>query len=218
MPFGHDETWTELSEGGGTLFLFTVAPDRTRSLAEVTWRDGRIAVRSTPLGSTGEFVMSALADVDGDGVRECVLSENNGRILVVRRRHGESRRRGLSGSDCSSKDSPPRGPVPCPSSTGRIRIRTRSLPIPDNTNTLHQLQVDRSGTTVVERWKTRGRGWMGYDNSFHSAYVRDVDGDGEPEVMAVNPEREDCSELIALSPDGVVKRSWLFPGRSSSRA
>jgi hypothetical protein len=82
MPFGHDETWTELSEGGGTVFLFTVAPDGTRSLAEATWRDGRIAVRSTPLGSNGEFVMSALADVDGDGVRECVLSENNGGFLL----------------------------------------------------------------------------------------------------------------------------------------
>ncbi len=88
MQFGHDETWTELSEGGGTLFLFTVAPDRTRSLAEVSWKHGEISTRSTPLGSTGEFVMSALADVDGDGVRECVLSENNGRILIVRAGEG----------------------------------------------------------------------------------------------------------------------------------
>lgn len=209
MPFGHDETWTELSEGGGTIFLFTVAPDRTRSLAEATWRGGRIAVRSTPLGSTGEYVMSALADVDGDGVRECVLSENNGRILVVRADRGVQAswtigfRLQLEGFSAARP-----GPVP-------VVYRTHQDPhpfvtIPDNTNTLHQLQVDRSGTAVVERWKSRGRGWMGYDSCFHSAYVRDIDGDGEPEVMAVNPEREDCSELIALSPEGVLKQSWLF--------
>jgi outer membrane protein assembly factor BamB len=209
MPFGHDETWTELSEGGVTIFLFTVAPDGTRSLAEATWGGGRIAVHSTPLGSTGEFVMSALADVDGDGVRECVLSENNGRILVVRADRGVQAtwtagfRLQLEGFSAARP-----GPVP-------VVYRTPQDPhpfvtVPDNTNTLHQVQVDRSGTAVVERWKARGRGWMGYDNSFHSAYVRDVDGDGELEVMAVNPGREDCSELIALSPGGVVTQSWLF--------
>ena len=53
---------------------------------------------------------------------------------------------------------------------------------------------------------------MGYDCSFHSAYVRDVDGDGELEVMAVNPEREDCSELVALASGGKVKHSWAFAG------
>ena len=209
MPFGHDETWSEVSKDGGTIFLFTVAPDGTRSLAEATWRDGRIAVRSTPLGSTGEFVMSALADVDGDGVRECVLSENNGRILVVRADRGVQAtwtagfRLQLEGFSAAR-------PGPVPVVYGTDQDPHPFITIPDNTNTLHQLQVDRSGTTVVERWKSRGRGWMGYDNCFHSAYVRDVDGDGELEIMAVNPGREDCAELIALSPGGVMKRSWLF--------
>lgn len=209
MQFGHDETWTELSEGGGTLFLFTVAPDRTRSLAEVSWRDGSISMCSTPLGSTGEFVMSALADVDGDGVSECVLSENNGRILIVRADKGVQAswavgfRLQLEGFSAARP-----GPVPVV-----YRAEQDQQPfvtIPDNTNTLHQLQVDRSGMTVVEKWQKRGRGWMGYDNCFHSAYVRDVDGDGEVEVMAVNPERGEYSELMALSPDGAVKRSWSF--------
>ncbi len=217
MQFGHDETWTELSEGGGTIFLFTVAPDRTRSFAEVSWRDGRISIRSTPLGLTGEFVMTALADVDGDGVSECVLSENNGRILIVRADKGIQAswavgfRLQLEGFSAARP-----GPVPVV-----YRAPQEQQPfvtIPDNTNTLHQLQVDRSGMTVVEKWQKRGRGWMGYDNCFHSAYVRDVDGDGTLEVMAVNPERGDYSELMALSPDGTVKRSWSFlrlllPGR-----
>jgi outer membrane protein assembly factor BamB len=210
MQFGHDETWTELSEGGGTLFLFTVAPDRTRSLAEVTWRGGRISMRSTPLGSTGEFVMSALADVDGDGARECVLSENNGRILIVRA-DGGVRATWAVGFRLQLEGFSAARPGPVPVVYRAQQDGQPFITIPDNTNTLHQLQVDPSGRAVVERWKRRGRGWMGYDNSFHSAYVRDVDGDGEQEVMAVNPEREDCSELVALSPDGSVKRSWLFP-------
>ena len=82
--------------------------------------------------------------------------------------------------------------------------------VPDNTNTLHQLQACQSGGAVAERWKRRARGWMGYDCSFHSAYVRDVDRDGELEVMVVNPERQDCSELLALASGGKVKHSWAF--------
>jgi hypothetical protein len=35
-------------------------------------------------------------------------------------------------------------------------------------------------------------------------------GDGEPEIIVANPDREECSELTALAPDGTVKRSWLF--------
>jgi len=210
VQFGHDETWTESCDGGNTIFLFTVAPDRTRSLVEVSWRDGLIGVSSTPLGSSGEFVMSALADVDGDGVCECVLSENNGRILIVRADRGVQAswavgfRLQLEGFSAARP-----GPVPVV-----YRAHEDQQPfiaIPDNTNTLRHLQVDGSGTKVIERWEKRGRGWMGYDNCFHSAYVRDVDGDGVPELMAVNPEREECSELMALSPDGAVKRSWLFP-------
>ena len=136
MQFGHDETWTELSEGGGSLFIFTVAADRTRSLGEVSWKHGEISTRSTPLGSTGEFVMSALADVDGDGMRECVLSENNGRILIVRADGGapssggntdeteESGPSGVPGSGCSLKGSPPPARVPFPLSTGHDRINS----------------------------------------------------------------------------------------------
>ncbi len=65
---------------------------------------------------------------------------------------------------------------------------------------------------VAERWKKRGPRLDGLRLLFHSAYVRDVDGDGELEVMAVNPEREDCSELVALASGGKVKHSWAFAG------
>jgi hypothetical protein len=205
VQFGHDETWTEPALGGSTIFLFTVASDRSRSLTEVTWKDGRILVRSTDLRSTGEYILSALADVDGDGVNECIVSENNGRILVVRGEKGIQAtwtvgfRLQLEGFSAARPGSVP---VVYRSQQGPL------ISVLDNTNRLHQLQVERSG--VVELWTRRGRGWMGYDNCFHCGYVRDVDGDGEMELMLVNPEREDCSELLALAPDGEVKRSWTF--------
>jgi hypothetical protein len=205
VQFGHDETWTEPADGGSTLFLFTVAADRARSLSEVTWKYGKISTRSTELGSTGEYVLSALADVDGDGVNECIVSENNGRIHVVRGGKGIQAtwavgfRLQLEGFSAAR---PGAVPVVYRSQQGPL------ISVLDNTNRLHQIQVERKG--AVERWTRRGRGWMGYDNCFHCGYVRDLDNDGEMELMLVNPEREDCSELLALSPDGAVKRSWMF--------
>lgn len=210
MQFGHDETWTEVTEGGGTFYLFTAAPDGTRSLAGVTWKNGKITLRSTSLGSSGEFVMVALADVDGDGCDECVLSESSGRIFIVRPDAG-IRATWAVGFRLQLEGFSAARPGPAP-----VVYRTKENPqpyitIPDNTNTMHQLQVDHSGKAVIERWKRHGRGCMGYDNCFHSAYIRDVDGDGEQEVMVSNTERPECSELIALGPDGKVKRSWLLP-------
>jgi outer membrane protein assembly factor BamB len=209
VQFGHDETWIEPSDGGATLFLFTLAPDQTRSLTEVTWEHGEVSTHATQLGSTGEFILSTLADVDGDGESECIVSENNGRIMVVRARKGVQAewavgfRLQLEGFSAARP-----GPIPVV-----YRARREHPPlicVPDNTNRLHQLQVDRSRNGVIKRWTRKARGWMGYDNCFHTAYVRDVDEDGEPEVMAVNSERGACSELLALSPDGAVKRSWVF--------
>jgi outer membrane protein assembly factor BamB len=209
VQFGHDESWTDTSAAGTTLFYFTRAADGVRSLAEATWKSGRIATRTTGLGSAGEFILSALADVDGDGVNECVLSENNGRIIVARAEKGVCAewtigfRLQLEGFSAAR-------PGPVPVVYRASRDPKPFITIPDNTNRLHQLQVDASGRGVTVRWSRRGRGWMGYDNSYHSAYVRDVDGDGECEILAVNPERTDCSELVALAPDGSLKKAWLF--------
>lgn len=211
VQFGHDETWAEPAAGGATIFYFTRTADGNRSLGEVSWQNGRIDARHVPLGGGGEFIMAALADVDGDGVQECVLSGNSGRILVARAPKGIQAawstgfRLQLEGFSAARP-----GPVPVVYRSSREPLPL--IAIPDNTNTLHMLQVSLSGRDVTERWNRRGRGCMGYDNSFHCAYVRDVDGDGEPELMAVNPERTDCSELIALDAGGNLKRSWLFRG------
>ena len=210
VQFGHDETWTSVSKGGSTVFLFAAGPGAARSFVEVSWARGSVSTRTAPLGEGGEYVMSALADADGDRESEAVLSRNNGEILLVRAGRGISATWGtgirlqLEGFSAARP-----GPVPVvykPRAGGAPLIT-----VPDNTNTLHQLRVDPSGKNALELWRKPGRGWIGYDNCFHSVYVRDVDGDGECELMAVNTGRDDCSELLALSPAGAVKRSWMFP-------
>ncbi len=211
VQFGHDETWAESSSRGTTLFYFTCADDGVRSLAEVSWEKGRIATCSVALGSGGTFIMAALADVDGDGVQECILSENDGRILVARGAKGISAE-WTTGFRLQLEGYSAARPGPGPVVYRSPRDPHPLIAVPDNTNRIHQLQVIPSGRGVTERWSRRGRGCMGYDNAFHCAYVRDVDGDGEREIMVVNPERTDCSELIALASDGSLKRSWLFRG------
>jgi hypothetical protein len=209
MQFGHDETWAEPARGGASLFFFARGADGVQSISAITWDHGRFSIRSTPLKPGGEFIMSALADVDGDGRMECILSENTGKIFVVR--PGEpvkaswsvGFRLQLEGFSAARP-----GPVP-------VVYRTAGEPlpliaVPDNAAMLHQLQVGPSGKSVAERWQRPGRGWIGYDNAFHSAYVRTLDGN--PALMAVNPNRSDCSELIAFAADSTVLRSWLFHG------
>ncbi len=210
VQFGHDETWTDISQAGCTVFLFTAGKDGARSFGELAVSRGTFSLRSLPLGSGGEYLMSALADVDGDGEREAVISRNNGEVLLVRAGRGTvgswtaGIRIQLEGFSAARP-----GPTPvvyCPGE-GQGPLVT----VPDTTNVMHQLRVDPSGRNVVELWKMGGRGWVGYDNCFHSAYVRDVDGDGELEIMAVNTGRDDCSELCAISAGGRVKQSWVFP-------
>jgi hypothetical protein len=210
VQFGHDETWSVESDGGRTVFLLSAGEGGARSFAEVSFGAGAARMREVPLGAGGEYVMPALADVDGDGVPEAILSRNNGEIFPVRAEKGRAAgwsvgiRLQLEGFSAARPGSLP---VVYRPGEGRAPL----VAVPDNTNMLHQLQVDPSGRKVTELWRRRGRGWMGYDNCFHSAYVRDVDGDGEYELMAVNVERSDCSELLAFSPGGAVKGSWVFP-------
>jgi len=206
--FGHDETWTETTDGATTFFLFARDREAMRSLVEVTWGPEGIVTRSLPLNFAGECFLTAMADVDGDGVKECVLSFSDGRILIARATRGmlaswkAGFRLQLEGFSAARP-----GPVPvvyCAQRGSRPLIC-----IPDNTDLLHQLQVDPSGKNILPLWTRPGRGWVGYDRCYHSVYVRSVDADCE--VMAVNPHRRDCSELVALSSGGTPTRAWLFP-------
>ncbi len=207
IQFGHDETWIEPAPGGSTVFLFTAAGDGTRSIAELKWNGRETSFRSTSLETTGTVVMSALADVDGDGMAECILSENNGLIRIVRASKGIQAkwfvgfRQQLEGYSAARP-----GPVPVVyRSPGEPRP---FIAIPDNTWKMRQLQV--SGPGVIERWSRRGRGWMGYDNAYHSAYVSDLDGDGEPELLLACEGPTGASELLALDANGGTKYSWPF--------
>jgi outer membrane protein assembly factor BamB len=211
MQFGHDETWTAVAPGAVTVFFFEPSPDGSKSIAEVTWKNGALFTSTTSLGSGGEFLMSALVDVDGDGIPECVLSENNGRMLVVRAGRGIIAE-WMTGFRLQLEGFSAARPGPVPVVYRSPSDRSPCITIPDNTWTLHQLRAGRGAGGATLAWKKRGRGWMGYDNAFHSVYVHDVDDDGVNEVMAVNPDRADCSELCAFTPDGVLKNSWIFAG------
>ncbi len=205
MQFGHDETWTEPAAGGAALFFFAGDAHRGRSIARVSWNHGNVSVQTTPLDAGGEFILSALADVDADGFSECVLSQNNGRILVVR--PGERVKAAwTSGFRLQLEGFSAARPGPTPVIYRKPDDPHPFIAIPDNTNTLHQFQFGPSGLSSL--WQRPGRGWVGYDNAFHSVYVRRFDD--IPLLLAANPERDDCSELLALAPDGTVTRSWLL--------
>jgi hypothetical protein len=209
VQFGHDETWGETERGGSTLFLFTAAADGTRSLAEVTWKDGAASVRSTSLETTGTVFMSALADVDGDGIRECVITENSGLVRVVRAAKGVQAQWFVGLRQQLEAFSAARpGPVPVVyRSPGQERPL---IAVPDNRWMMRQLQV--SAGRVSERWARPGRGWMGYDNAYHAPYVSDLDGDGVPELLVAREGSPGTSALQALGPDGAVKHTWAFEG------
>jgi hypothetical protein len=211
VQFGHDETWTTGGEAGESFFLFSAGDGVRRSLAEVSLVRGPASVRSVILPPGVEYIMSALADVDGDGVPEAVLSGNDGGILVVRR-GTEISAAWHAGLRIQLEGYSAARPGPSPVVYRDEKEKTPLITVPDNTNVIHQLRVSPGGRAVAELWRKRVRGWMGYDNCFHSAYVRDVDGDGQYEVMGVNSAGTECSELMALSPAGDVKRSWTFPG------
>ena len=208
--FGHDETWSARSAGETSLFLFLEGEDGSRFLGEVSLTGAESPLRMTLLPGPGEFIMPALADVDGDGVPEAVISRNDGRIMVGRASRGIAAewavglRIQLEGYSAARPGSVP------------VVYRDPSwdsplVAVPDNTGTIHLLTVGPS-RDPVELWRKRGRGWVGYDNCFHSAYVRDVDGDGRYEILVANPDRGDCSELLALGAGGEVKQSWAFRG------
>ncbi len=156
-------------------------------------------------------MMAQLADLDGDGKNERVLSDTAGGIHVLA---GDgtmkaSFRTGLRlPLEAFSVARP--GQIP-------VVYRGGNSPRPfisviDNTNTVHQLQVNEDGKEVRDLWQRPGRGLVGYDLAFHSTYVTDIDEDGEPELLFTDVDPGVPSTLAAYDAHGQRKASWTIPG------
>ncbi len=204
VQFGHDETWADAADHAFTLFLF--AGQGSQSLTEVTWNRDTVTEQTTDLGRSGRFIMSALADVDGDGVRECVLSASDGTILVAR--GGKIKASWQTGFRLQLEGFSAARPGPTPVVYRPSKREQPRIVIPDNTDQMHQLRVGRKSSSVTTQWSRPGRGWIGYDNSFHAAYICDIDEDGRYEIMATQGEK--TSALVAFDSDARVKRSWAL--------
>ena len=215
VPFKHDETWTDHRRDSSSLFLFE--PSRKGmeiNLVELKIAKGSSSTQSTPLEGSPHPVMVNLADLNGDGVKEPVLSDAAGTLRVLGR-NGTILSQFTTGYRLQMEGFFAARPSPTP-----IVFREKEgggplVAIPDNNNSLHVLSGSHKGDSPQRTWIARGRGHIGYDLCYHSYSVADVDGDGMRELFAVNPDVPDSSELVAYSSDGKVKRSWKIPGAPS---
>ena len=212
--FGHNETWVEHTSTGARTFLFAHPSDGNRlssEFVELSCSRGEYSFTTKLLTNAPGAMMVQLADLDGDMSDERVLSDMAGGIHVLGQ-GGEIKASFKTGFrlplEAFSVARPAQTPVV-------YRSRASALPfitVIDNTNTVHQLQVEQNGTGVKNLWQLPGRGLVGYDLAFHSAYVSDIDQDGEPELLFTDVDPGVRSTLIAFDAAGRRKGSWNVPG------
>lgn len=208
VPFFPDETWTDHRGDALCVFLFTDDEERRPSLLELEIRGREFRLFSISLATLHNTMMVALADVDGDGTNECILTTVDGRMTVV----GKGKTMGtfttgfrlqLEGFSAAR-----------PSSTPIIYRDAESeklyIALPDNTNTIHCLRTSDTGGAAELVWNMRGRGHLGYDMAYHSLSVHDIGG--RMHILAVNPDRTDASELVGFGGTGSGRKSWVISG------
>ncbi len=212
--FGHNETWVEQTSEGTRAFLFAQPADGDRGASEfveLLCSKGNFSRMSTQLPGAPGAMMAQLADVDGDGRKERILSDAAGGVHVL----------GADGTMKASFRAGFRLPLEAFSVArpAQIPVVYRSggsarpfVTVIDNNNTVHQLQVEEDGTKVKNLWRVPGRGCVGYDLAFHSAYVADIDQDGEPELLFTNVDSSGPSTLAAYGANGRKKGRWTIPG------
>ncbi|HEX9006167.1 MAG TPA: FG-GAP-like repeat-containing protein, partial [Bacteroidota bacterium] len=211
--FGHNETWMDTASADPRAFLFRdprLAGHPGSSFVELAWENSSFCTRSVELPDAPGALMSGLADLDGDGRNERILSDARGAVHIL----------SAEGSVTTSFQTGFRLPL-----EGYYIARPAQVPVVfregpgdsprialiDNANTLHLLQEQRD-SSVRELWQHPARGCVGYDLAFHAAYVTDIDVDGVSELLVTDPRPDRTSRLVALGPDGEEKGAWEVPG------
>ncbi len=208
VAFFPDETWSDRRGSAMCVFLFTEDDNGRRSLLELEIREERFHLSSMPLDTVHTTMMVALADVDGDGMNECILSVVDGRMMVV----GKKTIMGMfmTGFRLQLEGFSAARPSSIPIIYRDGESEKKYIALPDNTNTIHCLCTNSSGDSAELVWNGRGRGHIGYDMAYHSLSVHNIDG--RMNVHAVNPDTTDVSELVVFNTSGELQKSRVIPG------
>jgi outer membrane protein assembly factor BamB len=209
----HDETWFE--NFGGVPGFFILQDDQNNTVVRhvsltPARRENTLLVPECP-----GLRIAQVADVDGCGSNELVVSGQRGEILIVKP-SGTIVSRVVAGVRLPM-DSAFASAKPAPSA---VVFRDRGvsvLVVPDNLSKVHVLRLDSKKLEPKLLFERVGKGRFGYDSSFHSPYVVDIDGDDLLELVIANTQGP-SSELVAVSGEGGVKGSWSFPAYIASRS
>jgi hypothetical protein len=209
----HDETWFE--EFGGVQGFFILQDDQNSTgVRHVSLtpsrRENALLVPECP----GLRIVQ-VADVDGCGSNELVVSGQRGEILVAKA-DGTVVSRAVAGVRLPM-ESAFASAKPAPSA---VVFRDRGEPVlavPDNIAEIHVLKLDSSKHEPKLLFKRVGKARFGYDFSFHSPYVADIDRDNLLELLIADTQSS-SSGLVAVSAKGETKGSWSFPAYIASRS
>jgi hypothetical protein len=209
----HDETWCE--EFGGVQGFFILQDDQNGSVVRhVSLAPARTG-NAVSIPESPGLRISQVADVDGCGSNELVVAGQRGEILIAKA-NGTIVSRVVAGVRLPM-ESASASAKPAPSAVV-FRDRGESfLAVPDNLAEIHILKLDSSKQEPRLLFRRLGKGRFGYDFSFHSPYVADIDGDNLLELLIADT-GSPSSELVAVSAEGEAKGSWSFPAYIASRS
>jgi len=221
-----DEVWFERLNGKVGFFVITESQKESK-IHYVVAEPKSIREQTIALERLAHLRIAAICDVNSDGANELVLTAERGEIYVVDAD-------GTILSQFKSGAKPSSSPIVFHSK----RQGENFLAIPDTAEEIHLLRFDKVGTeqrSVSTQqptlalwnnnlqnsmgsetyystglvWKRKGKGRRGWNYTYHSPYITDIDGDGEYEML-IGIEKNGASALQVLALDGTVKKEFEF--------